>query len=62
MYTSELRKTLSKAEVDTFRTDLPRMVRQVAESSGGLLGTYFTVTGTEKAVMKKIAEALTHGG
>lgn len=60
MYASELRKTLSKAELDTFRTDLLKTAQKVAESSGGIFGIYFSVTGNERLVMKKIEEALTH--
>lgn len=60
MYASELRKTLSPRELDTFRTDLLKTARQVAESSGGILGVYFTVSSGERHVMNKIAEALTH--
>jgi uncharacterized tellurite resistance protein B-like protein len=60
MYAAELRKTLSKDQLKTFREDLLRIARQVAEASGGILGTYFTVSSGEKAVMKKIEDALTH--
>ena len=60
VYAAELRKTLSKAQLDTFRTDLMKTAQKVAESSGGIFGVYFSVTGNERAVMNKIAEALTH--
>jgi hypothetical protein len=60
MYAGELRKTLNPAELNTFREDLLRTARQVAESSGGILGIYFTVSSGERAVLNKIAEALTH--
>jgi hypothetical protein len=61
MFAAELRKTLTPAELKTFREDLLKMARQVAETSGGILGTFFTVSRGEHQVLKKITESLTHG-
>jgi uncharacterized tellurite resistance protein B-like protein len=61
MYAAELRKTLTPAELKTFREDLLKMARHVAETSGGILGTFFTVSKGEHQVLKKITESLTHG-
>jgi hypothetical protein len=62
MYAAELRKTLTPAELKTFRDDLLKMARKVAETSGGILGTFFTVSRGEHQVLRKITESLTHGG
>lgn len=58
MYAHELRKVLSPAELKTFREDLLETARKIAELSGGVLNTFFTVSGAEKTVLKKIADAL----
>jgi hypothetical protein len=62
MYAQELRKVLSPAELKTFREDLLKTARGIAELSGGILSTFFTVSRGEKAVLKKIAEALGQAG
>lgn len=58
MYAQELRKVLSPAELKTFREDLVNTGREIASLSGGVLSTFFTVSNEEKAVLKKITEAL----
>jgi hypothetical protein len=58
MYAQELRKVLTPAELKTFRDDLLGMAREIASLSGGILSTFFTVSHSEKAVMRKITEAL----
>jgi hypothetical protein len=58
MYAQELRKVLSPAELKTFREDLLHTARAIAELSGGIVSTFFTVSGGEKAVLKKITDAL----
>lgn len=58
MYAQELRKVLTPAELKTFRDDLLHTARRIAELSGGILNTFFTVSHNEKAVLKKIAVAL----
>ena len=60
MFASELRKTLTPAELKSFREDLLKMARGIAERSGGILGVFFTVSRGEHEVMKKITAALTH--
>jgi hypothetical protein len=58
MYAAELRKTLTPAELKTFRDDLLSTAREIASLSGGILSTFFTVSGNEKDVLKKIRDAL----
>ena len=58
MYAQELRKVLTPAELKTFRDDLLDTARQIAELSGGILWTFFTVSQGENAVLKKITDAL----
>jgi hypothetical protein len=58
MYAKELSKVLTPAELKTFREDLLKTGREIAEMSGGILSTFFTVSGNEKTVLKKITEAL----
>jgi hypothetical protein len=60
MYAEALRKALTPAELNTFREDLLKTARHIAEGSGGILGTFFTVSKGEKQVLKKITDALTH--
>lgn len=59
MYAAELRSVLSADELHKFRDELLRDARSVAESSGGLLGMFFQVTGNEHKVMDAIKKALT---
>ena len=58
MYAQELRKVLSPAELKIFRDDLLLTAKQIAELSGGILSTFFTVSQNEKHVMKKMMDAL----
>lgn len=60
MYAAELRSVLSPAELDAFRNDLLKMAKQVAETSGGVLNMFFTVSSDEQKVLAKITEALSH--
>jgi hypothetical protein len=59
-YAAELRKTLTPAQLDAFRDDLLQTARRIAESSGGILSTFFRVSRGERAVLKRITDALTH--
>ena len=58
MYAQELRKTLTPEELKTFREDLLKNAKDIAQISGGIMNTIFTVSGSEKQVMKKMTEAL----
>ena len=58
MYAQELKKVLTPAELKTFRDDLVHTARQIAELSGGILWTFFTVSHNEKVVLKKMTDAL----
>lgn len=59
MYAAELRKTLSKQELDTFREDMLKYAHQVAEASGGILKLFFTESTSEKKVIEGIRKELT---
>lgn len=59
MYAAELRKTLSKQELDTFREDLLKYAHQVAEASGGILKVFFTESASEKKAIEAIRKELT---
>lgn len=59
MFAGELRKTLSRDELDHVRKALLDYCKSVAEASGGILGVAFQVSVKEKAVMDKVAKALT---
>jgi hypothetical protein len=58
MYAQELRKVLTPAELKAFRDDLVQTGRKIAELSGGILGTFFTVSQAEKTVLNKMTDAL----
>jgi hypothetical protein len=60
MFAEELRKTLSTAELDTFRTQLLEGAKAVATASGGILGVAFEVSDKERRVLDAITKALTH--
>lgn len=60
MFAGELRKTLSPKELDTFRDDLLKMARKVAETSGGILDMFLQVSGAEQKVIDEIKKALSH--
>jgi hypothetical protein len=58
MYAQELRKTLSPAELKTFRDDLVETAQKIAALSGGLFDSFFKVSKDEKKVLQKMTEAL----
>lgn len=58
MYAQELRKVLTPAELKTFREDLLNTARRIAELSGGILSTFFTITPSKRAILKKMTDAL----
>lgn len=60
MLAGELRRTLSQAELSSFRQDLMRYANDVAEASGGVLNMFLRVSEKEQAVINKIAALLTH--
>jgi hypothetical protein len=57
-YAAELKRTLSPAELATFRRDLLEHARAVAAASGGLLNIAFTVSASERRVLDTIEQAL----
>jgi len=59
LFAEELRNVLSAAELERFRDDLMEYARTVAASTGGLLSIAFSVTSSEKEVLRKIESALT---
>ncbi len=58
MYASELRKVLTPEELATFREDLVRTAKQIANLSGGILSTFFTVSGRESEIIRRIGAEL----
>lgn len=58
MYAQELRKTLSPAELKTFREDLLQNARHIAELSGGFFGMFLNLSQGEKKVLQKMTDAL----
>jgi hypothetical protein len=58
MYAAELSRTLTPAQLKTFREDLLKTARDIASLSGGILSTFFTVSANEQAIIEKINEAL----
>jgi len=59
LFASELCKVLKPDELDTFRNDLLKHAREVAEASGGVLGVFFNVSSGEHRVLESIRKALT---
>lgn len=59
MYAAELCKTLSEKELATFREDLLKYAKSVAEASGGVLGIFMQVSPAEQRVIDGVAKALT---
>ncbi len=59
MYARALRKVLSPEQLAEFRSDLLATCKEIAETSGGLLGIAFTVSHNERRVMDEIEKALT---
>lgn len=60
MFAGELRRSLTAKELATFRHDLLVHAKDVAEASGGILGTFFQVSAKEHHVIEAIKKALTH--
>jgi uncharacterized tellurite resistance protein B-like protein len=60
MFASELRKVLSPHELNTFRDDLLKHAKAVADTSGGILDMFLNTSAAEKRVIDKIRELLTH--
>lgn len=58
MYAQELRKVLTPEQLKTFRDDLLHDARAIANLSGGILNTFFTVSGGESEIIRKINTAL----
>jgi len=61
MFAGELCKTLSPDELKAFRDHLVEQAKMVAESSGGILGTFLAVSGPEKKVIEAMTKALSPG-
>lgn len=59
LFANELCNVLSNAELDRFRSDLLEYAHSVAAASGGLLSVAFSVTSSEKEVLRNIERALT---
>lgn len=59
MFAEELRKTLSPAEMDTFRKELLKYAHDVAHASGGVLGLFGQISPGEKRVLDELTKALT---
>jgi hypothetical protein len=60
MYAQELRNVLSPDELKTFREDLVQAAQRIAELSGGILMTFFTVSRGENTVLTKMTDALSN--
>lgn len=58
LYSGQLRKTLSKEELNTFRTDLLNFANSVASASGGFLSFLGNTSSSETQVIKTIEQAL----
>lgn len=58
LYAAQLRKTLTKQELDTFRGDLLGFANSVAEASGGFFGIFSSTSSGEAEVIKVIEQAL----
>lgn len=59
LYAGQLRKTLTKEELNTFRTDLLNFANKVAEASGGFLSFFGNTSSDESKVIRTIEQALT---
>lgn len=59
MFAEELRKTLTPAEMDAFRTELLKYAHDVARASGGVLGLFGQISPGEKRVLDEVTQALT---
>lgn len=59
LYAAQLRKTLTKQELDTFREDLLKFAKSVADASGNFFGIFGNTSSGESLVIKEITKALT---
>ncbi len=59
MYAAELRKSLNKKELDSFRENLLKNAHKVAEASGGILSVFFPESAAEKKIIEEIKKDLT---
>lgn len=57
-FAAELRKTLTPAELATFRRDLMVYAKSVAEASGGILGMAFQISESEARIIKDLEKSL----
>ncbi|MGH7242849.1 MAG: hypothetical protein ACREJD_05470 [Phycisphaerales bacterium] len=58
MYAAELRRTLTPAELATFRDDLLKHAHEVAQASGGLFNVFLTESKEEKREIEAVKKAL----
>ncbi|MFO0828594.1 MAG: hypothetical protein U0572_10660 [Phycisphaerales bacterium] len=58
-FAADLRNTLTPEELGTFRKDLVRAAKTVAEASGGFLGMVFQISPAEERVLHALEQALT---
>ncbi|MCC6427548.1 MAG: hypothetical protein IT435_12090 [Phycisphaerales bacterium] len=58
MFARELRQSLSKAELDTFRGDLMAYAKKVAEATGGVFGFLSRVSASEQRVLDDVKREL----
>jgi hypothetical protein len=58
MYAGELKKSLSAAELATFRHDLQVYAKRVAEASGGIMGMAWQISASEQKVLNELAALL----
>lgn len=61
MYAGELRKTLTPAELAAFRDELLKSAKEVAQTSGGVLGAFLKVSPGEHKAIRGILQALSAG-
>lgn len=58
MYAAQLKKSLTPAELATFRSDLAAYASKVAESSGGILGVVWRISPAEQAALDALTKQL----
>jgi len=58
LYANSLRETLNPTELAEFRADLLALCRQIAETSGGILGILMKTSPMEKRVIDAVEKAL----
>ncbi|MBX3381064.1 MAG: hypothetical protein KF805_13300 [Phycisphaeraceae bacterium] len=59
MYAAELRKTLTPAELATFRDDMVKHAHSVAQASGGILKVFLSESREEKRAIQELKKDLT---